>query len=82
MQKETFYGNYAEYKEPQVSKRSEGVVLSAIEKCESLENELNNACVRIGELTRELDEAKKYIEFLRENKNEVSKCNGSNGTRV
>lgn len=81
MEKETGYGNYAYTAEPQVSKRSPDVALYAIQRCEDLENELNNACVRIGELTRELDEAKKYIEFLRENKNEISKCNVCDGKR-
>lgn len=66
---ETNYGNFSEYKEPQVSKRSPDVALYAIQRCEELQNELNNACEEIGKLTRELEEAKKYIDLLRENRN-------------
>lgn len=71
MEKETGYGNYAYRAEPQVSKRSPDVALYAIQRCEELQNELNNACEEIGKLTRELDEAKKYIDLLRESRNEI-----------
>lgn len=68
MENESFYGNFAERREPQCSKRSPDVALYAIERCEELMNELNDACEEIGRLTRELEEAKKYIDLLRETK--------------
>lgn len=71
MEKETGYGDYAYRAEPQVSKRSPDVALYAIERCEELMKELNDACEEIGKLTRELDEAKKYIDLLRESRNEI-----------
>lgn len=64
-QNETNYGNFAEAIESQNSKRNESVVLCAIEKCEMLTKELNDSCVRIGELTREVEELKQYIKILK-----------------
>ena len=40
------YGNFAEPKAPFSSRRSESVVVSALEKCEQLEKDLLN-CIRL-----------------------------------
>ena len=50
---ENNYGNFEE-KEAYRTVRKTDVLLGAIKKCEELVGELNNACVRIGELTKEL----------------------------
>ena len=58
---ETNYGNFAEPKQPKVSKRSEDVVLSAINRCELLELKLEKAYGQIEELEAELENAKETI---------------------
>lgn len=51
MEKEpAFYGNFAEPKEEKTSKRSEDVVLTSIERCEKLENQLKEALVFIDNI--------------------------------
>ena len=47
------YGNFAGKQEFRPS-RDTDVLLGAIKKCEELAKELNLACVRIGELTKQL----------------------------
>ena len=64
MENETHYGDFTEYKEPQVSKRSPAVALAAIERCEQLMEELNWAMVRIRELEKEIEAQNEYIENL------------------
>ena len=58
---ETNYGNFAEPKQPKVSKRSEDVVLSAIKRCELLELKLKKAYGQIEMLEAELNDAKEMI---------------------
>lgn len=59
MENELNYGNFAERKEAKTSKRSEDVVLTAIEKCELLEEELKRAYKVIEILSKELYSLKK-----------------------
>lgn len=67
---ETNYGDFSEPKANKVSKRSEEVVLAAIKRCEQLSSELEQACMTIGKLNIELQNAKDYIDFLWRNKND------------
>ena len=62
---ENNYGNFEEPKEPFKTIRKTDVLLEAIQKCEDLMKELNDACVRIGELTKEL-------QFERDRKEDLS----------
>ena len=55
METELNYGNFAEKKEEQTSKRSEDVVLTAIEKCELLEAELKRAYEIIEQLYEKIE---------------------------
>jgi len=48
------YGNFAEPKEEKTSKRSEEVVLTAIQKCELLEEQLKKAYELIDELKKKI----------------------------
>ena len=50
------YGNFAERKESFSSKRGESVLLSAIDRCEQLESELERACQMIGKLNVKVKE--------------------------
>lgn len=61
----TFYGNFAEPKESFCSKRSEDVLLTALKRCEELENKLNTTCQLIGKLNIKLQEKEDFIEILR-----------------
>ncbi|MBO7712654.1 MAG: hypothetical protein J6S85_03740 [Methanobrevibacter sp.] len=61
---ENNYGNFEE-KEAYRTVRKTDVLLEAIQKCEDLMKELNDACVRIGELTKEL-------QFERDRKEDLS----------
>lgn len=47
------YGNFAGREDIRPARKTD-VLLGAIEKCEELQKELNLACVRIGELTKQL----------------------------
>ena len=62
---ENNYGNFAEPKEPASSRRSESVVLTALKRCEELEQQLQRACVMIGTLNIKLQEKEDFIEMLR-----------------
>lgn len=62
---ENNYGNFAEPKESFCSKRSEDVLLTALTRCEELENKLNLACQLIGKLNVKLQEREDFIKLLR-----------------
>ena len=62
---ENNYGNFAEPKEPVSSRRSESVVLTALKRCEELEQQLQRACIMIGTLNIKLQEKEDFIEMLR-----------------
>lgn len=59
------YGDFASGTEEYRPIRKTDVLLEAIKKCEDLMKELNDACVRIGELTKEL-------QFERDRKEDLS----------
>ena len=61
---ENNYGNFEEPKEPFKTIRKTDVLLEAIQKCEDLMKELQLACLRIGELTKELEFEKDRREDL------------------
>ena len=64
---ETNYGNFAEPKETACSKRSEEVLLTAIERCEDLENALKDACAFIEDIKNFTCSEEAYlqcVEFL------------------
>ena len=52
---ENGYGDFSSGAESFKTVRQTDVLLSAITKCQELVSELNLACVRIGELTRQLE---------------------------
>lgn len=62
---ETNYGNFAEPKEDFCSRRGEDVLLTALKRCEELEERLNRACQMIGKLEVELKQKEEFIEMLR-----------------
>lgn len=62
---ETFYGDFTEPKENKTSKRGESVVLTAIDRCQQLESELERACQMIGKLNLKVKELEDFIELLR-----------------
>lgn len=62
---ETNYGNFAEPKEDFCSRRGEDVLLTALKRCEELEERLNRACQMVGKLEVELKQKEKFIEMLR-----------------
>ena len=62
---ENNYGNFAEPKETYCSKRSEDVLLTALKRCEQLEEELQTACIMIGKLNIQLQEREDFIKVLR-----------------
>ena len=59
------YGNFSEPKETFCSKRSEDVLLTALKRCEQLEQELQSACIMIGKLNIKLQEREDFIKLLR-----------------
>lgn len=59
------YGNFAEPKVKTGSKRSEDVLLTALERCEQLEERLEEACRLIGRLNIKLQEKEDFIKMLR-----------------
>lgn len=59
------YGNFAEPKETFCSKRSEDVLLTALKRCEELENKLTMACQLLGKLNIQLQEKEDFIKMLR-----------------
>lgn len=65
MENQTYYGNFAEPTEAKKSSRTESVVLSAIEKCQQLESELETACIIIGKMNVKIKELEDFIEMLR-----------------
>lgn len=62
---ETNYGNFAEPKENFCSRRGEDVLLTALKRCEELEERLNRACIIVGEKELEIINLKEEIEILR-----------------
>lgn len=63
---ETFYGDFTEYREPQVSKRSPSVALTALEKCEDLMDEVEMLCRMVGQKELEIARLKEQNEQLQE----------------
>jgi hypothetical protein len=59
------YGNFVEPKAKTGSKRSEDVLLTALERCEQLEQRLEEACQLIGKLNIKLQEREDFIKMLR-----------------
>jgi hypothetical protein len=59
------YGNFAESKIEKGSKRREDVLLTALERCEQLEERLVEACRLIGKLNIKLREKEDFIKMLR-----------------
>lgn len=59
------YGDFAEPKVEIGSKRSEDVLLTALERCEQLEQRLEEACRLIGKLNIKLQERDDFIAMLR-----------------
>ena len=62
---ENNYGNFSEPKESFCSKRSEDVLLTALKRCEELEEKLNRVCQMVGKLNIQLQEKEDFIEMLR-----------------
>ena len=62
---ETNYGNFAEPKENFCSRRGEDVLLTALKRCEELEERLNRTCQMVGKLEVELKQKEEFIEMLR-----------------
>ena len=61
-----FYGDFTEYKEPQVSRRSPSVALTALEKCEDLMDEVEMLCRMVGQKELEIARLKEKNEQLQE----------------
>lgn len=59
------YGNFAEPKIETGSKRSEDVLLTALERCEQLEQRLEECCRLVGKLNIKLQEREDFIKMLR-----------------
>lgn len=66
---ENNYGNFEEKEEYRTIRKTD-VLLTAIKRCEELCERLNEACVRIGELTKEL-------QFERDRKDDLESENRS-----
>lgn len=62
---ETNYGNFAEPKENFCSRRGEDVLLTALKRCEELEQQLQRACIMVGTLNIKLQEKEDFIKMLR-----------------
>lgn len=62
---ETNYGNFAEPKETFCSRRGEDVLLTALKRCEELEQQLQRACIMLGDLNIKLQEKEDFIKILR-----------------
>ena len=62
---ENGFGDFSYKSEAQKSKWSEDVLLTALKRCEELEEQLHRACVMIGELNVKLQDREDFIKMLR-----------------